>query len=168
VDAPRRSSLPWAVFGLTVVAALAYGAYATGIVGVGAPAGTEEVEADPSPEETEPDDPAPALQSETPGAREISLDVDTNARLVLVDGVRRDERPLVIAVGPEGATIELVAPDGRVIERRVTAEDDGSELRLPGPGRARRRRSRGMMRSAMTEEPTMMGEPGILRSDEVF
>jgi len=80
---------------------------------------------DPSPPTALPATP----QAPAPSARSITVRVDEAARLVLVDGERREGNPLVIALGEDGrAEVELVARDGRIVRREVTEADDGSSL----------------------------------------
>jgi eukaryotic-like serine/threonine-protein kinase len=64
----------------------------------------------------------------------LRLHLPEDVQLVLVDGKRRDERPLVLALPPNGsAKVELIAGDGRTLERTVTSADDDVRLELPLP-----------------------------------
>ncbi len=67
----------------------------------------------------------------------ITLKVPEGVRMVLVNGKRRDDRPLrVLLVDSAPANVELVASDGRVVASTVTRSDDGTTLSLPEPAPA--------------------------------
>ncbi|MBX3125752.1 MAG: serine/threonine protein kinase [Polyangiaceae bacterium] len=83
----------------------------------------------------EPEAAAPSASTSASSAEaRIAVHVPADARLVLVDGRRRDERPLVIGLtGDASAEVQVVAADGREVSRRVRRTDDGITLTLPAP-----------------------------------
>jgi hypothetical protein len=85
------------------------------------------------------------------------VNVDPEARLVLVDGQRRDERPLSVALGDDGrAMVELVSPTGNVVRHELTSASDGSMLRLgDAPASRERRPARPAMRRPAMDNPAM-------------
>jgi len=76
---------------------------------------------------------APAPSPEPAAARaRISVKVPEGLRLALVDGTRHDERPLALELGKDqSARVELIAADGRTLERKLSASDDGIALAFP-------------------------------------
>lgn len=81
--------------------------------------------------------PAAAFVVEAPAAvntEVVFFEVDPTLRAVLVDGARRDERPLRLALPPgASALVSLFGPDGRIEEQRITRDDAGRTLALPPP-----------------------------------
>ena len=78
----------------------------------------------------------PRPSSSSTETRHIKLAVGGDIRLVMIDGRRRDERPLIVQLGAGGRTrLELVTVQGAVVEREVTDADDGTTLtaRAPAP-----------------------------------
>jgi len=78
----------------------------------------------------------------TPEARQITVDVDDRARLVLVDGERHEERPLTIQVASEPVLVELMGPNGEMNEYQLDADDDGATLSVAAEPTSRPRGSR--------------------------
>jgi hypothetical protein len=82
-----------------------------------------------------------AVEAEAPGdgaPAPVAFEVDSSVRLVLVDGVVHEERPLLVDLGDDGAAeIRLVGRD-REHRTTVTAGDRDRRLELP---RARRSRA---------------------------
>jgi hypothetical protein len=65
----------------------------------------------------------------------IRVNVDPSARLVLVDGMRHDERPIEIPLaGDARAAVEIVGADGSIIKHDIGRDDDG---RRPPPAPTR-------------------------------
>ncbi len=62
----------------------------------------------------------------------VQLRVPDGVRMVLVNGNRHDERPVVVPIAA-GATakLELIASDGRIVESTIGPADDGKLLELP-------------------------------------
>jgi eukaryotic-like serine/threonine-protein kinase len=61
--------------------------------------------------------------------RELHLPVGGRVRLVLVNGLLHDERPVVVSIGQEDAAhVELILDDGTREQRTVTLEQDGRRL----------------------------------------
>jgi serine/threonine-protein kinase len=84
---------------------------------------------------------APAI--ETAASRE-SFEVGSGVLVVLVDGVRRDERPLAIEFAPgQTVDVELVGERGEIVRRTLSAADRGVVLAIERPRRARASRVRG-------------------------
>jgi len=77
---------------------------------------------------------APAMEPEN-AERTIRVRIPPEVRLVLVEGKRHDERPVEVTLptGDGSAAVEMVAPDGQIIRRDVTAADEGALLALPAP-----------------------------------
>ena len=76
--------------------------------------------------------PAASAPAADVAVQHIRLLIPAGVKLVLVDGTRHDERPVKVALRPgEQADVQLVAGDGRVLDRKVSAADDGAELSLP-------------------------------------
>lgn len=76
---------------------------------------------------------APASAT-APAPVRVRLAVPSETRLALVDGRKHDERPLSIELEPgKTAEVQLIAEDGRELDRRVSAKDDGQVLRFPPP-----------------------------------
>ncbi|MCC7541255.1 MAG: serine/threonine protein kinase [Deltaproteobacteria bacterium] len=73
----------------------------------------------------------------------ITVEVDARARLVLVDGVRIESRPVRIDLGPtDTATVELFYANGDTVRRIVRASDDGVSIGPDArPGRSEARPS---------------------------
>jgi eukaryotic-like serine/threonine-protein kinase len=111
----KRATLRTVTFGLVSTAALAWAVFA--------------LRSAPSPAS-----PKVATTAEAPS--EAALDrfqvqVDPSVALVLVAGERRDDRPLSLSVERGGsAAISLVGRDGKISERRVSAQDAGLLLSL--------------------------------------
>jgi hypothetical protein len=74
----------------------------------------------------------PAAAPTTATAREqIAVGIGSGVRVVLVDGVRHAERPVLVAVPPGGAEVTLIAEDGSEHRQRVSSQDHGRLLALP-------------------------------------
>jgi hypothetical protein len=87
---------------------------------------------------------------EPPATDRIALPVDRSVRLVLVDGVVHEERPLVVELGSDRrAEIRLVGRD-RELRTTVTAADDGRRLEVPRARRTGRAGRREEARSSGT------------------
>lgn len=124
----------------------------------GAPAATSPT---PTRADAGPSDVAPQVtpQVSQQVTQQITIEVDDRARLVLVDGERRDERPLLLDLGGAPVHVEVVGPQGEIVAHDLGVEDDGTRLVLPraptgrrGPSMRRRGgRSPGMMTTAPME-----------------
>jgi eukaryotic-like serine/threonine-protein kinase len=86
---------------------------------------------------------------DSPETSDVEFEVGSDVLVLLVDGVRHDERPLRLSLGPnETAEIELVGERGEIVRRTLSAADRDTKLRVRD--RARRRRT------AMEDEPSAM------------
>lgn len=104
----------------------------------------------------------------------VRVEVPDRTRLVLVDGRRRDDRPLTLDLGAdESAKVEVVAADGRTLERTITAKDDGLRLELPAvpeeraeapPGPASASASPSSSGSPDGKKPASIKSPGTKKS----
>ncbi|MFK7984690.1 MAG: serine/threonine-protein kinase [Sandaracinaceae bacterium] len=118
--APKRTwKSPQGIVGIVLVLLL---------LGVGAGAALSSVLTGSEPTTVaEPSAPAPVLHV-------VTVTVPEEARLALVNGERRLERPLQITLAEgERAEVEIVAPDGELFEHTVRADDDGRALSFPVP-----------------------------------
>jgi serine/threonine-protein kinase len=80
--------------------------------------------------------PSPSVQPSSSSAptKRIKLEVGSDIRLVIVDGQRRDERPVEVELGASGrARLELVTVQGQLLERVITDADDGTTLTAGAP-----------------------------------
>ncbi len=69
--------------------------------------------------------------------RFVTFRVDPRARVVLVDAMRHDERPLrFLLAADQSATVELFGPAGEMVRRTVRAADEGTLLAFGSPARA--------------------------------
>jgi eukaryotic-like serine/threonine-protein kinase len=84
----------------------------------------------------------PQIAAPEPMSRTLTLEAPSSIRMVLVDGVRHDERPVVIEVVEDAEiVVETIDEDGRIARRTVRAEDGDVSL-APHAIEARPRRAR--------------------------
>lgn len=125
---PARRRAAWALGAVATIAIAAAGAWAVGLPSTEPPVRAESAPAiDPRTTEVRGEGEAIAER------RRIEVAIDEAATLVLVDGSRRDERPIVLALAPdERATVEVVGRDGRIARRVVDATEERVAIALEG------------------------------------
>jgi serine/threonine-protein kinase len=75
---------------------------------------------------------APVAIGPVESKRIVHVRVDERARLALVNGMRRDDRPLAIELGAnDEAHVEVVGKDGEIVRRTIKPGDDGALVALP-------------------------------------